>query len=51
MVTKEDKNLKLPQKTSNNPVVNSMIENVATVKTVKTKNKLKGGGNIEVDDE
>ena len=37
--------------TSNDPVVNSVIETVAPVELVKTKSKMKGDGTIEIDDD
>ena len=46
---KASKELKRPQMTSNdaNPMVDSVSEAVAPDKQVKSKNKLKSGGNIE----
>ena len=50
---KASSDLRRPQMTLHkpNPVVDCVTETVAPVKLVKTKNKLKGGGNIEIDHE
>ena len=42
--------LRRPQMTSSCPVVNSMIETVAPVKPVETKNKMKSGRKIGTSD-
>ena len=49
---KSTNDVKIPQMTSNepNPLVHAMTKNVAHVKLVKTKNILKGDGNIEIID-
>ena len=44
---KTSSDLRRPQTTSNDPVVNSMVETFAPVKPGKTKNKIKSGGNFE----
>ena len=49
---KTSSDLKRPQMTSiyRNVIVDSVTETIAPVNSVETKNKLKGGGNIEIND-
>ena len=50
MFSNTDHEPKRFQMSSNDPVVNSETETVEPIKTVKSKNKMKGGANIEINE-
>ena len=51
MVSKTKHDTKRAQLSSNDPTVISVIETVEPIKPVKSKNKLKGGANNEINHE